>query len=181
MVEVQIGRHVDKAFVDGIDVNVLRTDVFQVDTVNLCRHLHVVLHARYSLDVVDAVGNLEQATAVMDSEVFHGLGNGEADGRAPARFVGNDQVGGERIEPAVDALDAGVKRLKVDTDVRTPTVLHRVLLIKHMFPSNTCSIIPDLPKRNRFILLGKSFGLSKRNPSFLVGLRGAYARSLTLM
>ena len=59
MVEVQIGRHVDKAFVDGIDVNVLRTDVFQVDTVDLRRHLHVVLHARHGLNVVDAIGNLK--------------------------------------------------------------------------------------------------------------------------
>ncbi len=65
-------------------MHVLRTHVFQIDTVDLRRHLHVVLHARYGLDVVDAVGNLEQATAVVYPEVFHGLGNGEADGRTPA-------------------------------------------------------------------------------------------------
>ena len=162
-------------------MDVLRAYVLQVDTVDLRRYLHIVLHARYGFDVVDAVGNFEQAAAVMDAEVLHRLRDGQADCRAAARLVGHDQVGGKRIEPTVDTLDAGVKRLEVDTDIRTPTVLHRVLLIKHMFPSNTCSIIPDLPKRNRFILLGKSFGLSKRNPSFLVGLRGAYARLLTLM
>ena len=125
-------------------MNVLRTDVFQVDTVDLRRHLHVVLHARYSLDVVDAVGNLEQATAVMDSEVFHGLGNGEADGRAPARFVGNDQVGGERIEPAVDALDASVKRLEVDADIGVALVPHASshqthVLIEYLFDNTRSS------------------------------------------
>lgn len=59
MVEVQIGRHVDKAFVDGVDVHVLWAHVFQIDAVDLRRHLHVVLHARYGLNVVDAIGNLE--------------------------------------------------------------------------------------------------------------------------
>ena len=80
-------------------MNVLRTDVFQVDTVDLRRHLHVVLHARYGLDVVDAIGNLEQTAAVVDAEVFHSLRDGEADGRAPARFVGNDQACREWSSP----------------------------------------------------------------------------------
>ena len=47
-------------------MNVLRTDVFQVDTVDPRRHLHVVLHARYGLNVVDAIGYFEQATAVVN-------------------------------------------------------------------------------------------------------------------
>ena len=114
-------------------MNVLRTHVFQIDAVDFRRHLHVVLHARYGLDVADAVGNLEQTAAVVYPEVFHGLRDGEADGRASARFVGNDQVGGERIEPTIDALDAGIKRLEVDADVGVLLVLHPSL------PSNTCS------------------------------------------
>ena len=114
-------------------MHVLRTDVFQIDAVDLRRYLHVVLHARHGLDVVDAIGNLEQAAAVMYPEVLHGLGDSEADGRTPARFVGNDQVGGEWIEPTVDALDAGIKRLEVDADIG-------VLLVRHgLLPSNTCS------------------------------------------
>lgn len=125
-------------------MNILRADVFQVDTVDLRRHLHVVLHARYGLDVVDAVGNLEQATAVMDSEVLHGLCDGEADGRAPARFVGNDQVGGERVEPAVNALNASVKRLEVDADIGVTIVPHASshqthVLIECMFDNTRSS------------------------------------------
>ena len=61
----------------------------------------------------------------MDAEVLHRLRDGQADRRAAARLVGHDQVGGKRIEPTVDTLDAGVKRLKVDTDVRMPSALHR--------------------------------------------------------
>ena len=138
-------------------MNVLRTHVFQIDAVDFRRHLHVVLHARYGLDAVDAVGNLEQTAAVVYPEVLHSLCDGEADGRAPARFVGNDQVGGERIEPTIDALDAGIKRLEVDTDVGVLPVRHPCPFIKHMFLSNTCSIIPARPdtvktyqKRDRF-------------------------------
>ena len=123
-------------------MNVLRAHVFQIDAVDVRRYLHIVLHARHGLDVVDSVGNLEQATAVVDSEVLHGLCDGEADGRAPARFVGNDQARRERVEPAVNALDAGIKRLEVDADVGVLLVRHPCPFIKHMFLSNTCSIIP---------------------------------------
>ena len=114
-------------------MNVLRAHVFQIDAVDLRRHLHVVLHARYGLDVVDAVGYLEQTAAVVYPEVLHGLCDGEADGRASARFVGNDQACSEWVESAVDALDAGIKRLEVDADVGVLLVLHPSL------PSNTCS------------------------------------------
>ena len=145
MIEVQIGRHVDKALIDGVDMHVLGAHVFQIDAVDLRRHLHVVLHARYGFDVVDAVGNLEQTAAIVYPEVLHGLRDGKADGRASARFVGNDQVGGERIEPTVDALDAGIKRLEVDADVGVLPVRHPYPSIKHMFLSNTCSIIPARP------------------------------------
>lgn len=35
VIEVQIGCHVDKALIDGVDVHVLGADVFQIDTVDL--------------------------------------------------------------------------------------------------------------------------------------------------
>lgn len=91
----------------------------------------------------------------MYPEVFHGLCDGETDGRSSARFVGNDQVGGERVEPAVDALDAGVERFKVDADVGVLLVRHPCPSIKHMFLSNTCSIIPacaDIVKTCPFLV-----------------------------
>ena len=125
-------------------MNVLRTHVFQIDAVDLRRHLHIVLHARYGLDVVDAVGNLEQTAAVMYPEVFHGLRDSETDGRAPARFVGNDQVGGERVKPTVNALDASVKRLEVDADIGVTLVPHASshqthVLIEYMFDNSRSS------------------------------------------
>ena len=65
-------------------MHVLGADVFQIDTVDLRRYFHVVLHARYGFDVVDAIGNFEQTAAIAYPEVLHGLCDGEADGRASA-------------------------------------------------------------------------------------------------
>ena len=125
-------------------MNVLRTHVFQIDAVDFRRHLHVVLHARYGLDAVDAVGNLEQTAAVVYPEVLHSLCDGEADGRAPARFVGNDQARSEWVESAVDALDTGVKRLEVDADIGVTIVPHASshqthVLIEYMFDNSRSS------------------------------------------
>ena len=80
----------------------------------------------------------------MYPEVFHGLCDGETDGRSSARFVGNDQVGGERVEPTVDALDAGVERFKVDADIGVTLVPHASshqthVLIEYMFDNTRLS------------------------------------------
>ena len=96
----------------------------------------------------------------MDSEVFHGLCDGKADGRAPARFVGNDQVGGERVETAVDALDAGVERLEVDADIGVTLVSHASshqthVLIEYLFDNTRSSgHRQNQPKRDWFVLVG---------------------------
>mgnify|MGYP000703620955 CR=1 FL=1 len=119
-----------------------------------------MLHARYGLDVVDAVGNLEQTAAVVYPEVFHGLCDGEADGRAPTRFVGNDQARGEWVEPAIDTLDAGVKRLKVDADIGVTLVPHAAshqthVLIEYLFDNTRSSgHRQNLSKRDWFVLVG---------------------------
>jgi len=103
-----------------------------------------MLHARYGLDVVDAVGNLEQTAAVVYPEVLHGLCDGEADGRAPARFVGNDQTRSEWVESSVDALDAGIERLKVDADIGVTLMPHASshqthVLIEYLFDNTRSS------------------------------------------
>lgn len=96
----------------------------------------------------------------MYSKILHGLCDGEADGRTPARFVGNDQVGGEWVEPAVDALDASVKRLEVDADIGVTLVPHASshqthVLIEYLFDNTRSSgHRQNLPKRDWFVLVG---------------------------
>ena len=129
-----------------------------------------MLHAWYGRDVVDAIGNFEQTAAIVYPEVLHGLRDGKADGRASARFVGNDQVGGERIEPTVDALDAGIKRLEVDADIG-------VLLVRHASSHQTHVLIEYLFDNTRST--GHRQNLSKRDWFVLVGMVVRLDRVLT--
>ena len=119
-VEGKIGRDIDEALVDGVGIDVFRGNVAQVDAVNVGRDLHVEPHARRRHDVVDRLGNLKDATAVADAERLHGGRNGQADGLLGALGVGHDEVRRERVEPAGGALDAGIKRLEVDTYIDVP-------------------------------------------------------------
>lgn len=80
----------------------------------------------------------------MYSKVLHSLRDGEADGRSSARFVGNDQARSEGIESAVDTLDAGIERLKVDADIGVTLVPHASshqthVLIEYLFDNTRSS------------------------------------------
>ena len=66
VVQLQIGRGVDEALVDGIRMDVLLGHIAQVGAVDLRRHLHVARHARLGRDVVDPLGNLVEPAAVLD-------------------------------------------------------------------------------------------------------------------
>ena len=119
-IERKIGRDIDEALVDGVGIDVFRGDIAQVDAVDVGRDLHVEPHARRRHDVVDRLGNLKDAAAVADAERLHGGRDGQADGLLGALGVGHDEVRRERVEPAGGALDAGIKRLEVDTYIDVP-------------------------------------------------------------
>ena len=133
-VQRKVRCRVDEALVDGVRVDVLRRHVAQVDRVDVGRHLHVALHARTCHDVVHALGNLEHAAAARQAERLHRRRDGQADGLLRAVGIGHDEVRLQRVEPAIDALDAGVEALQVDAHVRA-LLRHRRLLA------------PPLPKR----------------------------------
>ena len=129
-VEREVGRHVDEALVDGVDVDVLGGNVAQVDGVDVGRDLHVAAHARRRGDVLDALGYLEHPAAVADAQGLHGRGDGQADGLLGARGVGHHEVGGEGVKAALGALHGGVERLEIDADVGVP----RLNLVLHGAP-----------------------------------------------
>ena len=125
LVERKVGGDIDEALVDRVDVNVLRRKHLQVDAVNLGRDLHVALHARLGLNVLDVLWDLEDAAAPGDAELLQRRRDGEADGRVAAVGIGDHQVRVEGVEPAVDALHGGVERFEVDAEVR-PSRVHGV-------------------------------------------------------
>ena len=59
-VEFQIRSRVDEHLVDGIDVDVVRRDVFQIDAVNLRTDLDVTRHSRHGNDVIQFQGRVRR-------------------------------------------------------------------------------------------------------------------------
>ena len=116
-VQLQIGRSADEAFVDGIDVDIVRADVLLIERNDPRGDLHIAAHVRQRDDIVDAVRDLEQPAAVRHAQRFHSGGHGEADRPAPARFVRDHEVGLKRVQPPVDAFDRGKEAFEIDTNV----------------------------------------------------------------
>ena len=119
-VQRKVRRRVDEAFVDRVGVDVLGRHVAQVDRVDVGRHLHVALHARARHDVAHALGDLEHAAAAGQAERLHRRRDGQADGLLRAVGIGHHEVRRQRVEPAVDTLDARVEALQVNAHVRAP-------------------------------------------------------------
>ena len=74
IVHGEVRRCVDEAFVDGVNVDILRADVPEVHSVHLRRYLHVPFHARKGGDVLDAGRNLEYTAAVTYPQSLHRWG-----------------------------------------------------------------------------------------------------------
>ena len=89
----EIGRGVDKNFVDGIDVDVFGGDVTEVDVVDAGTVADVEGHARAGDDefVFGFLFDFVEAGAARDALSLEGWRNGETDGFVGAGFVGDDE------------------------------------------------------------------------------------------
>ena len=116
-VEREVVSHVHEDLVDGVDVDVLRREVLEVDAVDVGGALHVERHARRRHDVVEILGDLEHAAAVAHAERLHRRRDGQADGLFAALGIGDHEARGHGVEAALDALDARVEALEVDAEV----------------------------------------------------------------
>ena len=122
VIERKVGRGVDEAFVNGVDVDVFSGNESQVDAVYLRRDLHVALHVGAYGAVVDGLGNLEQSRPAREPLGLDGRRERQADGARAAARVRHDEVRLERVEPKVRALDGGVEALEIDAQVDVPRV-----------------------------------------------------------
>ena len=104
-VPLQIARNVQKGLVDGIDVDVLRGDVSDIDAVDLRRVIDVLLHPWRRHDVIDPLGDLEDAAAVAHAQRLHGRRDRQTDGLFRARRIRHDQIRGHGIQAPFDTLD----------------------------------------------------------------------------
>ena len=79
----------------------------------------------FGVDLPDRLDDLEEARASRDAVRLEGGRDGEADGLLGATGICHDEIGRERIETTLGALDRGVERLEVDGDVRPLLFLPR--------------------------------------------------------
>ena len=75
------------------------------------------LHAARGVDLLDPLDHFEQPRAPGDAIGLERGGHGKADGLFRAALVGDDQIGGQRVQPALDALHRGVKGFQVDRKI----------------------------------------------------------------
>jgi hypothetical protein len=123
-VEMQIGSAVDKYFVNGVDMDVLCRDIFQIhridpggDTLVLCHpgNGNFVADLRAVLFLVPADGLFchKEPGAAWNSDGFQGGTDCEADRLVGAGRVCDQEICPERVVSAMDALDRCVKGFHV--------------------------------------------------------------------
>ena len=69
------------------------------------------------VDFLDTLNDLEQTGTAAQAVGLERGRDGQADGLFGAAFVGDDQIGGQRIEAALYALRRGVEGLQVNGDI----------------------------------------------------------------
>ena len=121
VIEVQVGCGVDKALIDGIDVDVLLGNIAQIDTVDFGRCVQIELHARRGNDVFDVRAaarlGLPDGAPGRHADGLEGGGYGQTDGLVGAAFIGDEQTGPERVQTACHAFHGGVIGFQVDADI----------------------------------------------------------------
>ena len=70
-IHFQIRRDIDKAFVNGIDMDVFGRNIAQVNPVNLGRYLHILFHAGHGGDVFDPTGDFKDPASVANPQSLH--------------------------------------------------------------------------------------------------------------
>ena len=76
------------------------------------------------IDLPDALHDLEEARPSADAVLLERRRDGQTDGLLRAAQISHNEIGGERIEPAVHTLHGGVERLQVDGDIGSLLLLH---------------------------------------------------------
>ena len=108
-IEVQILRHIHEGLIHGIHVDILLRDVLQIDAINLRGIIQVLLHPRRRHNIINALRNLEDATAVMDTKCLHRRRDCQANGLIRSCWICNNQPCGHRIQSPLRALHRGIE------------------------------------------------------------------------
>ena len=70
-IHFQVRRDIDKAFVNGIDMDVFGRDIAQINPVNLDRYLHILFHAGRGGDVFDPTRDFKDPATIANPQGLH--------------------------------------------------------------------------------------------------------------
>ena len=126
-VEVKVRRAVDKALVNGVNVDVVRGDVFQIDGIDQGGDPLIFRHPRDGDDVVhlcavqgfvepDGLFGLEEPGPRRDADGLQSGRDRETDGLVGPGRVRDQEPGLQRVQMPVDAFHRGIVGFQVDAE-----------------------------------------------------------------
>ena len=122
LVSSQIVGNVHKDLVYAIDMNILRRDVLQIDTVDFAAYLDVLRHTGHSDNEVHVclacfLIHLEQSSTPGDAVCLQRRRDSQTDGFLGSALIGHNQSCGKRIKSSLHTFNAGIERLEVDSNI----------------------------------------------------------------
>ena len=154
LVAEEVARAVDEGLVHAVDVDILWSDVVEVDREDQGRDALILRHTRRR-DVelrlgavrgvveLDRLLRLEEPGAGGYADRLERGGDGEADRLVRARLVRHQQPRLQRVEPARHALHGGIVAFQIDTDTG-PQIVHG---FPAFLPSGYLSLLYYLKQR----------------------------------
>ena len=160
-ISLKIGSDIHENLVDRIDMDILRSDISQIDVIDFGTVINIMSHSRgrhqiidgklrmflkYSLrktlplpspasvDILDFLNHFKQSGASARTIRLQGRRNGKAYRLFRTRRIGNDKTCVKRIQSPLDTLHRSIKTLQVD----------RYILPSHVRLTHFRILIPTL-------------------------------------
>lgn len=70
-IHFQVRRDIDKAFVNGIDMDVFGRNIAQINPINLGGYFHILFHAGHGGDVFDPTRDFKDPATIMNPQRPH--------------------------------------------------------------------------------------------------------------
>ena len=71
-VHLQIRRHIQEGLVNGVDMDIFRSNVFEKHRIDLRSAVDVELHPRLGYDMLDIAWDILDPAPILDAQCLHG-------------------------------------------------------------------------------------------------------------
>ena len=129
-ISIQIPAAVNEAFIDAVNVNILRRNVFQIYFMDFCGDTLIFRHARNRDNIVNAgvvpgliqangLPGLKQAGPGRNPDCFQGRGDRQADGLIGTVWIRNKEIGPQRIQTPRNAFNGCIIAFEINAEKRS--------------------------------------------------------------